>query len=215
MLASIDVPVGRLLVIANGINVKTDAWVIHLPSNLGVAASWNLAMKVTPQAAWWAIVNDDIVFAPGDLARLGAAMADPAPRIATLEGFAAFGINTAAHDALGWFDENFHPAYLEDCDMEHRARLVGVPIIPVEAHLTHERSSTIGLPEYRRENGRTYPANVEHYSRKWGGGVRGGEVYPAPFNGTGDPNEWSLDPRRLRELGWETTMREPEADESR
>lgn len=219
MLASVDVPVERTLVIDNGAAVLErdvpGAWIVRLPSNLGVAASWNLAMKVTPRAPWWAIVNDDLVFAPGDLARLAAAMADPAPRIATLRGFSAFGINRAALVVLGYFDENFIPAYCEDADMEYRAKLLGVPITGVPSGLRHETSSTISLPEYGRQNARTYPANVAYYLRKWGGHLRGGETFTTPFNAGGRPDEWSLDASRLRELGWETTMLDPEGDELR
>lgn len=216
MLASVDEPVALRLVIDNGARVgDLDAWVIRLPSNLGVGASWNLAMKVTSRAPWWAIVNDDVVFAPGDLARLTAAMADPAPRIATLDGFSAFGINRAAVVVLGYFDESFHPAYCEDADMEYRAKLRGVPIVPVEAHLQHERSSTIRVPEYSRQNARTYPANVDYYARKWGGRLRGGETYTSPFDRGGDVSEWTLDSQRLLDLGWETTILRPEGDELR
>ena len=205
MLASVDVPVERVLVIDNGAGVDdVDAWVIRIPGNLGVAGSWNLAMKTTPRADWWAIVNDDIVFAPGDLERLAEMMADPGPRIAVMDGFAAFGINRAALARVGYFDENFVPAYVEDCDMEWRARLVGVPIVRVEAGLLHNRSATISMPEYQRQNARTYPKNLDYFNRKWGGTPRGGEMYERPFNGPAGPSEWTLDPERLRELGWET-----------
>lgn len=217
MLASVDVPVGLRLVIDNSGQAGDidDAWVIRLPTNLGVGAAWNLAMKVTPRADWWAIVNDDVVFAPGDLAGLAEAMVEPGPRIVTLDGFSAFGINREAHDVLGWFDENFVPCYCEDADMERRAALEGVPIVGRLARLHHERSSTISLPEYQRQNQRTYPENVRYFTRKWGGHLRGGERFDTPFDSGSATHEWSLDPRRLRELGWEVTMRPPEEDELR
>ena len=212
MLASVDVPVERLLVIDNGAGIGDieGAFVVHLPVNLPVSAVGNLAWKLTADAPWWAFVSDDIVFAPGDLARLAEAMADPEPRIACLDGFAAWAINRAGHDALGWLDENFVPAYCEDCDVEYRCKLAGLPIVDVPADLTHRRSSTIALPEYRRQNDRTYPENVRYFTAKWGGSMRGGEVYTAPFNGSGGPNDWQLDPQRLRDLSWETTMLWPE-----
>lgn len=217
MLASVDIEVGLRLVIDNSGRVGDieGAWVVRLPANLGVAASWNLVMKLTPRAPWWAIVNDDVVFAPGDLAVLTAAMADPAPRIVTLDGFSAFAINSAALDTLGFFDESFVPAYCEDADMERRALLAGVPILSYAAGLTHRRSSTISLPEYQQQNAKSYPENVRYYQRKWGGGLRGGERYDTPFDSGAGIEEWSLDPRRLRELGWEVTMRQPEEDEVR
>jgi len=214
MLASVDEPVGQIIVVDNGGYCPEPAGthVIHLPANLGVAAAWNLVLKATPRAPWWAIVNDDLTFAPGDLARLINAMSDESPRLATLDGFSAFGINRVALEIVGFFDENFHPAYCEDADYEYRCRLVGVPIVAVPAGLRHERSSTIALDRYRRQNDRTYPENVQYFKSKWGGPMRGGEVYTAPFNGTGGPNDWNLDPRRLRDLSWETPVLWPEAE---
>lgn len=206
MLASVDVPVGRLVVIDNGAGVDVPG-AIHLPHNIGVAASWNLAIKLTPDAPWWAIVNDDIVFAPGDLARLAAGMDTEAPRIVTLDGMAAFGINRAVIKAVGWFDEDFVPAYCEDADMEYRCLLRGIPIIPLPAYLRHERSSTIADPRYGRQNGRTYPANAQWFIRKWGGPLRGGERYTVPFDGT--PPGPNPDIDRLSDLRWETTALEP------
>jgi hypothetical protein len=207
MLASVDVPVGRLIVVDNGAGIGDidGAWMIHMPRNLPVSAVHNLILKMTPEAPWWALVSDDIVFAPGDLARLAAAMATPDPFIATLDGFAAWGMNSPALDRLGYMDENFVPAYCEDCDIEYRCRLLGVPIVPVPAGLRHERSSTIALPFYREQNDRTYPQNVAYYRRKWGGSMRGGEVFTTPFDAGGTVNDWTLDPKRLRDLGWETT----------
>ena len=37
-------------------------WHLRMPSNLGVAASWNLGIKSTPSAGGWMIVNHDITF---------------------------------------------------------------------------------------------------------------------------------------------------------
>ena len=184
MLASIDVPVEQLLVIDNGAHIDADrGHVIRMPGNLGIGASWNLAMKATPWAEWWAHINDDVIFAPGDLEKLAVAMADPAPHIATLDGFSAFGINRATLEAVGWFDENFHPAYLEDCDYRWRCHLADVPIVEIEARLRHDRSSTIADPFYGDQNSRTYRLNYDLYLDKWGGRAMGGERYAEPFNG--------------------------------
>lgn len=206
MLDSVDVSVDQLLVIDNGAGVDLAPWVsvVRLPSNLGVAASWNLAMKLTPRAPWWALVNDDVVFAPADLTRLAGAMADPAPRIATLDGFAAFGINAAALALVGWFDENFHPAYCEDADYEFRCRLAGVPIVSIPAGLRHDRSATIQDPRYQAQNARTYPLNAAYYCSKWGGDLRGGETFTTPFNRGGHVRDWALDIARVRDQAWAT-----------
>ena len=200
MVASVDEPVGRWVCIDNGSGADAPG-VIHLPANLGVSASWNLGIKLTIDAPWWAIVNDDIVFAPGDLAVLAAAMHEQ-PVIATLDGFSAFAINRPALEAVGWFDENFHPAYVEDCDYEYRARLARVPIIPLAGGLTHERSSTIADARWRKENHRTYPRQNDYFRAKWGGGIRGGETLDTPHGRGGSVADWTLDVGRLAELRW-------------
>lgn len=201
MLASVDVPVGRRIVIDNGGGVDlSDA--IHLPVNLGVGAAWNLGFKLTIDAPWWLVVNDDVVFAPGDLDLIVGLMEDPQPKVVTLDGFSAFAINFAALDLVGFFDESYAPAYVEDCDYEYRCRLAGVPIHVVRGGLSHARSSTIAVPQFAKANHRTYPANVAYHKAKWGGGVRGGEVYTSPFNRGGRWDEWRVSPARLRVHAW-------------
>lgn len=209
MVASVDVPVGRWIILANGAEVKAPG-TVHLPANLGVAASWNLGMKLSADAPWWFITNDDIVFAPGDLARLCDAMTDG--ELVTLDGFAAFGISRDTVERVGLFDENYMPAYVEDCDYEYRCRLAGVPIVPIPSNLLHSRSSTIDLPEYRRQNARTYPENVAYHVAKWGGPPRGGERFDSPFDGGGAPDEWVVSLERRNRLAWETTALLPEGE---
>ena len=46
--------------------------IIHHP-NAGVAGAWNEIIKLFP-APWWLIVNDDIAFQPGDLAKMAGAV---------------------------------------------------------------------------------------------------------------------------------------------
>lgn len=200
MLASVDVPVERTLVIDQGAHLPFAD--IHLPHNIGVAAAWNLVFKVTPHAPWWAIVNDDLVFGSGDLGRLVSHMDHASPRVVTLDGFAAFGINQAALDRVGFFDENFMPAYCEDADYEYRCRLSGVPITSAPSGIRHARSSTIADPHYRNENARTYPENLAYYRAKWGGPLRGGERFTSPFDSGSDPSVWAANPRRRRTLDW-------------
>ena len=200
MLASVDVPVGITIVIDNGAGVDVPgAHVIRMPANLGVAGSWNLAMKASPRAPWWAIVNDDVTFAPGDLAALARAMDVPGPRLVTLAGFSAFGINRDALRAVGWFDESYHPAYVEDCDYEWRCKLTDVPIIPLACGIQHRGSATIDHPRWGEANTRTAPANVAYHVAKWGGAPRGGECWTVPFDGR--PALYP-DPDRLADLAW-------------
>jgi GT2 family glycosyltransferase len=206
MLNSIDVEVGQIVVIDNGNvvyepHLKRGEHLVRMPGNLGVAASWNFVIKSTPRAPWWALVGFDIVFAPGDLARLATHM-ETVGGVALLGTFSAFGIDRAAVERVGWFDENFIPAYYEDNDFDYRCRLAGVPLTGLPAGLSHTISSTISAGHvYVAENGRTFSANAAYYERKWGGHPRS-ERYTTPFDEGGDHRVWSLDIARLAELSW-------------
>lgn len=207
MIESIDYPVEKIVVIDNGGVVPADIEAIHLPHNIGVAASWNLGIKVTPRAPWWLIVNSDLTFGPGDLERL-ANTVSPRPALYKMLGLAAFAINQATLEAIGLFDESFHPAYNEDIDYQRRADLAGVPHIEVGFSGTHVGSATIFADLiYRRQNAITHPANDRYYERKWGGTKQGGERFATPFNNGFDLTYAPVDYRRIRDQAWR--RREP------
>lgn len=205
MLSSIDESIEQLIVVDNGgvWEQQRDEHVLRPVQNLGCSASWNLIMKTTPQAPWWLIVNSDIEFAPGDLARLVQEVDPSTAAIYHQLGFAAFVMTAPALDRVGYFDENFHPAYDEDIDMSRRCELAGVPRIQVEAHLSHVGSATIYANErYRALNGLTHPANDRYYARKWGGDKDGGETFDTPFNQGGHLGDWRVASERLRAMAW-------------
>ena len=208
-LASIDEPIERLIVIDNSgtgelgdvaVDVRPDAMIVDPPSNLGVAASWNFAIRTTPEAPWWCIANADATFGRGDLARLAAEM--HGPRWIGINGdWRAFGLTAEAVALAGAFDEAFFPIYCEDADYEYRCRLAGVEMGFIEGGTTHVGSAAI-RSGYGEANARTYPRNVDYYERKWGGHLRGGETFTTPFGRGGSVRDWTLDLGRLRELAW-------------
>jgi len=205
-IASIDTDV-RLLVINNSDTDLRDLegrWerVIDMPNNIGYSASVNLAIKAYPQEAHWLIANHDVVFAPGDLDRLAEEMTKVGPRWVGINDWRVFGINSDCIERVGFWDENFHPAYCEDADYEYRCTLAGVRWYHLEGGTTHVGSASIREPRYRDGNARSYPANRDYFRRKWGGGLRGGETYTTPFGEGGSVAAWTLDPRRLREQAW-------------
>lgn len=207
MLASIDHPVAQTIVIDNGGKVESlpvaPASLISLPHNIGVAASWNLGMKVTPKAPWWLMVNDDIEFGPGDLARLEATVDPGAAGIWFMLGMAAFAITRHTLNAIGFPDEGFHPAYDEDVDYARRLDLAGLPRYEVGFTGTHVGSATImSDPVLRAINGQTHSANDDYYRRKWGGPKQGGETFATPFNRDGHLGDWRLDIETLRRQAW-------------
>jgi len=203
MIGSVDWPVERTVVIDNGGKVPMDIEAIRLPHNIGVAASWNLGIKVTPLAPWWLIVNDDITFGPSDLERLEQTVEPSAAAIYFMLGMAAFAITRHTVNAVGLFDENQHPAYNEDVEYCRRIDLRGLPRVEVGFTGTHVGSATIMAdPVLRAFNGRTHPANDAYYAAKWGGHKLGGETFSTPFNRGGHLGDWRLDLERLRDQAW-------------
>ena len=207
---SIDVPVGRVLLIDNGDVVPPDEvasaaergiTTIRPGHNLGVAGSWNAIIRATPQAPWWMIANFDLEFAPGDLARLAEHM-QTTGGVALLGGFSAFGVDRDAVRKVGFFDENFHPAYFEDNDFDYRCRLAQIPFVSLPAGMLHHISSTLmSSTHYQRRNAETFPANREYFQKKWGGQPYR-ETYTSPFNAGGDIRAWTLDIDRLADQIW-------------
>lgn len=212
MLASLDVPVDRLVIVDNARTDADSAISVDLPGerpriidpgwNLGVAASWNLVLKVTPDAPWWAFANNDVTFAPGDLATLVAYMdgAD-GPTIGMLVEFGAFALNAAALGAIGYFDESYVPVYAEDADYRWRAELAGVPVVTLPSSTSHVGSACWVGTRYAADLARTRPGIDAYHLAKWGG-PPWDEVYRTPFDAGGDLRDWRLDPRRLKEQAW-------------
>lgn len=212
-IASIDEPVGRLIVIDNSPHglggaaeavcppTVADLCVTRPPSNLGVAGSWNHIITTSADAVWWCIANADTVFGPGDLGRLAQTMAGP--RWVGVNGdWRVFGLTFEAVERAGLFDPNFHPIYAEDADYERRCTLAGVEWGFITGTSTHAGSVTIKEARYAERNRSTYPANLAYYEAKWGGPLRGGERYATPFDRGGSVADWTLDLRRIRDQQW-------------
>jgi GT2 family glycosyltransferase len=201
LIASIDYPVERIVVVDNGDVVGDIGHTVIKPRcNLGVAASWNLIIR-SFSAPWWVISNHDVVFSPGDLARLAERVSNEGG-VAMLGGFTVFGISNGVIPRVGWFDENFTPAYYEDNDFDYRCRLAEVNVSSLPASLCHRTSSTLrDDPEYRAQNTRTFASNKQYYLDKWGGEPYR-EKFTTPFDAGGDFRDWRLDTSRLEAQRW-------------
>lgn len=150
MLASVDYPVQHLVVIDNsgrGIVGGTGPWermtVLPMPENLGVAASWNLAIKLGFRHDWTMIVSDDVRFEPGTLQAWD--MMSREDRLllsATWPHWCAFTIGAKVVSEVGLFDEGFYPAYFEDNDYERRCGRAGLQV-SYGPDVLHRNSSTL------------------------------------------------------------------------
>jgi len=195
MVNSIDHPVGHLVIIDNGDVVGIPpatlpgidkVSVVRLPSNLGVAAAWNLGIKLTPHAPWWLICNFDITFPPGALERFAAIQTGGLVLSAAAPPWACFAVHDETIQHVGLFDESFYPAYWEDIDYERRVRSAGIPVLQSNIVVDHDNSSTIASIPNR--NTETFHANHAYYQHK---------VERGDFSEGG----WSL--QRRREQAWD------------
>jgi GT2 family glycosyltransferase len=175
LLASIDCLVEDLVIIDNGGGLDFDdcpaaenVWHLAMPSNLGVAGSWNLIIRSTPFAPWWLIVNSDAYFHPGQLATIvETARADALCLSESRPPWACFTVGEQVVSTVGLFDERFHPAYCEDLDYERRVVAAGFDVDSLAVAPHHDNSSTIRSDaELNARNGQTYPASIAWHRHK-------------------------------------------------
>lgn len=202
-LASIDVPVEKLLIVDNSggaldlneIRKKYGAWVLSYGSNLGYSASINAGFHACKPP--WLTMSNDMVWDPGSIAKLLKAHEEHPEMVLICSKLGLIGTlwTPKAIEQVGYLDENFHPAYFEDVDWWRRLVLSGAPTMGVqEATGKHVGSATIKSdPDLERKNALTSGANGAYYCKKWGGEPRK-EIFTHPFN---DPNwpitKWVLD----------------------
>lgn len=213
-------------------------WVQEPRANIGVAGAWNWLLHTqlaqrsevgTRRSAadgYVVICNNDIQWAPNDLERMHwAALSDPG--MCAVFGnwsFSNFLVTREGVRQLGYFDENFWPAYLEDGDYWRRICVSGAKVCHAAGiNSIHgengEGSCTIHSdPDLARRNEATHQRNWIYYRAKWGFGLTGGaseghrkpltiggqkeeirETFITPFDRGGALNEWKLREERLTE----------------
>lgn len=196
MVESIDHPVGRLVIVDNSLtgyqlttrnpNVQQTLYIRPLVG-LGYPGGINAGITQTPDAEWWAWVNNDIRWGPGDLTNIAALMEAPGPRMVTgtdrrlRNAYGAMG--PACIDAVGLFDEwTFYPIYFDDDDYEYRCRQGGVEWVTYDGQIAHVGSATINSDaNAANANSRTFSENHQRYVAKWGGNP-GSETFSRPWN---------------------------------
>ena len=214
---SIDYPFDKFVIVNNGkdpgvisackeIEASNPDHVVIItpPKNTGVAAGWNFIIKSFP-AAWHFIVGSDVAFQPGSMEKIVRAAWEGSSKygkfVARKSDHNAFIITPLAIEKAGYFDENFYPAYLEDCDHQWRMNCTGVERLEVmDCEIIHGEAPTWGSttiysnPKYRAMNMFTHQNGFMYYQKKWGG-LNDHEVYKHPFNDSRiSPKDWVLDP---------------------
>lgn len=199
---SLDYPVERLIIIDNGDGYDPDmlAWTApwqhiqnwylwRMPTNLGVAPSWNLGIKATPHADGWILLNSDAYFEADQLRKF---YEECEPESITVSsGIAPWScawVGAGVVERVGLFSECYVPAYFEDNDFEDRAKRINVEVRSSQAVIRHDNSSTIASdPSLADKNAKSFQANQELHGLRWQSGLP-------------DAGHWDL--KRRRELGW-------------
>jgi len=159
--------------------------------NLGVAASWNVFLDRFGKTEPLVISNDDITLGPTAFATLDNYGARGALRAGF--GWALFMQRPECTQRVGFYDENFWPAYHEDIDYIIRMERRRVPDIRLEGHIDIQHAGwrttlMLGNPDWLAD-GRA--RNHSYLVAKWGTESLTPETYQKPFNGS-PPAGWDL-----------------------
>lgn len=170
---------------------------IDYRENMGVSRLWNEGIVIALQnkAEHIIIINDDMDISLSDFeaainhsCKTNGYVTFCSGFNKTLDsytishGYSFFVLNKVAIDTVGFFDQNFWPAYYEDNDYDYRCRLSGLKPEFCETKSTHIGSNSLRVDaKLRSTHNNTFRLNGEYYVRKWGGGPNR-ETYKSPFN---------------------------------
>lgn len=173
--SSIDYPVKHLLIIDNGAGLSSldvpsavlAHTILQMPSNLGVASSWNLGIKVFSDDPVFFFASADMFYAPGDLEALASAKSDEITLHQQFPHWQTFAIGSEVVAKIGLFDESLHPIYFEDNDYMRRAEVQNIQLTYKSMTGGHTNSATINLNQhYRAKNQTTFADNKNYYDNK-------------------------------------------------
>ena len=161
-----------------------------MPSNIGVAASWNLIIKSYIMSPYWIISNNDIAFTSGFLEEMIEKSTDdtcgivwPSSRADVAEmddtgSFECFLIKDWVINKCGLFDENFYPAYCEDVDYILKLRKANILSKFIESPFYHgdtqdyavsgSQTSLVGGHDLKQKIDRAHKINRKHMCSIWG-----------------------------------------------
>jgi GT2 family glycosyltransferase len=200
LLGTIDEEVGEILIIDNGdelrpadLAIYPNVRLVSSPSNLGIATSWNLGIKMYPRASGWVILGADVWFKPGRLGLWFSRTAADQITTGANPPWACFHLGREVVERVGLFCERFHPAYFEDNDMERRAVAAGVKIFHPAVEIGHDNSAVLmSSPELQERNRATFVKNQAVLSERWDG-LKPGDVPPFEDWSLGERCDYSWD----------------------
>ena len=168
MLDTVDAAIGHLVVIDNsgrGVELPDGPWekmdVLPMPANLGVAASWNLAIRMGHRHPFVLIGSDDVLWPAGALDEFAAMSGEDRLVVSeTWPHWCAFTIGMGVVSQVGLFDEGYYPAFYEDKEFERRCADGGVSV-DRGPEVDHFNSSTLHTPGagFEEANSRSFHEN--------------------------------------------------------
>jgi len=212
LIDSIDYPVDDLFIVNNNgrgelteelnkmIRLKhpyiKNIKVAHLPANIGCSGAWNLIIKCYVMSPYWVITNHDIAFTPGLLEKM--VKSSQKEDIGIVKGkefqWDLFLIKESVIQECGLFDENFYPAYVEDCDYHIRLMKKNIKTQVIGINYPHGdvNYETTGSQTWRTDLSLKEKLDYSHYlnlnyiSEKWGENWRDSNweyhPYDYPYN---------------------------------
>ena len=195
MLRSIDHPVGSVLVVDNscsGYEVPSDIEVpiqyLRPVNPIGYGGAINQGIMQNSHLMWWMWSSNDVVWHPGALAELDAAMTGHTPARIVTGGFTWGALNHDLVNKVGLVDEwSFFPIYYDDNDYHYRCTLAGVEWVEwwdkgTDHGESGKASMTINSsPALMNKNHSSFTENTNRYLAKWGG-MPGKEVFKSPWD---------------------------------
>lgn len=165
---------------------------VYIPNeNLGVAKGWNYGIKSCLENGcdWVLTLNDDIVLRDDQLSIIHKLISSHKDKwmLVGNKSYCTWLLSKAGAEQMEyekgkWFDEQFYPAYLEDCDFERRIKLIDkskhIRNLPELDPAIYRKACSSGnegkKPKY-------YWDLRRKYVKKWGGGPRH-EKFSSPYN---------------------------------
>jgi hypothetical protein len=151
--------------------------ILYPTEELGCSRAWNLGLKEGHD--WTFIVSCQMRFPEGFSAIAQMLEESQSDKIFwTPQGWHLVAINKKVVEAIGYFDENFYPAYMEDSDYMRRLSLAGIDLggyhdIPTYCQKTSQAMSS---------GATTNPArSTAYWIKKWGNEDMGNPKFDKPF----------------------------------
>ena len=186
---------------------------IRRKNNWGVSGGWNIVLRealIKNNYDGVIFVGSDTRFMNGFFDEFVAGIEDN-DFVESTHQFNCFYMNKKCLDTVGYFDENFFPAYVEDDDYRTRVKKSFIKYktdVGNKDKFYHYSSATVKRnPMYQLKSRVSYGLNKEYMHEKWGGfehtRPKWIPMYETPFNICGwDINRWVLDPDRRKKQLW-------------